>query len=300
MSLPLEAAAVSEPIGGDQPFVIDAAKPARWFDWREVWRYRELVWMLAARDIKVRYRQALVGMAWIILQPLVQVVIFSSLFGPLIEGRNANGVPANVAADNGVPYEVSTFCGLLLWTLFATIVMSATNCLVDYRHLLTKVYFPRIVLPLAACLRPLVDFSIGSVVLIAVMAWYCIMPTVALLALPCVVVLTVLAALSLGLWLSALNVHYRDFGIVVPFALQMGFFISPVVYETSRLIPAEWRWLYGLNPMASLLEAARWCVLGTRGPGAVEMLMSVLATLFILLTGEWYFRRVERFLADRI
>ncbi|MEK6260952.1 MAG: ABC transporter permease [Planctomycetota bacterium] len=293
MSLPVEAAVVSESTGADRPFVIDAARPARWFDWREVWRYRELIWTLAARDIKVRYRQALVGMAWIILQPLIQVAIFSSLFGRLIEGDK-------VAAAGGVPYEVSTFCGLLFWTLFATIVSSATNCLVDYRHLLTKVYFPRIVLPLAACLRPLVDFSIGSVVLIAVMAWYRVVPTVALLALPGVVLLTVLAALSLGLWLSALNAHYRDFGIVVPFALQMGFFISPVVYETSRLISTEWRWLYGLNPMASLLEAARWSLLGTHGPGAIEVLMSVLATLVVLLTGEWYFRRVERFLADRI
>ena len=291
----MEVAAVSEPIGGNQPFVIDATQPARWFDWGEVWRYRELVLTLAARDIKVRYRQALVGMAWIILQPLVQVVIFSSLFGRMIEGQGDN-----VSPENGVPYEVSTFCGLVLWTLFSTIVMSATNCLVDYRHLLTKVYFPRIVLPLAACLRPLVDFSVASVVLIAVMAWYRVVPTVALLALPCVVLLTVLAALSLGLWLSALNAHYRDFGIVVPFAMQMGFFLSPVVYETSRLIPTEWRWLYGLNPMASLLEAARWSLLGARGPGAVEMLMSVLATLVILVTGEWYFRRVERFLADRI
>ena len=295
MRLPVEAAAISESTGADQPFVIDTTRPARWFDWREVWRYRELVLMLAARDIKVRYRQALVGMAWIILQPLVQVAIFSSLFGRLIEGQGDG-----VSSDDRVPYEVSTFCGLLLWTLFATIVTSATSCLVDYRHLLTKVYFPRIVLPLAACLRPLVDFGIGSIVLIAVMAWYRIVPTTALLALPCVVLLTVLAALSLGLWLSALNAHYRDFGIVVPFALQMGFFISPVVYETSRLIPSEWRWLYGLNPMASLLEAVRWCVLGTSGPGAIEMLMSVLATLLVLVTGEWYFRRVERFLADRI
>ncbi len=289
MSLPVEAAVVSESDGADRPFVIDAARPARWFDWREVWRYRELVWTLASRDIKVRYRQALVGMAWIILQPLIQVVIFSSLFGRLLTKPD----------DGGVPYEVSTFCGLLLWTLFATTVGSATNCLVDYRHLLTKVYFPRITLPLSACLRPLVDFGVGGAVLVVVMAWYRIVPTVALLALPGVVLLTVLAALSLGLWLSALNAHYRDFGIVIPFALQMGFFISPVVYSAS-LIPAEWRWLYGLNPMASLLEAFRWSLFGVGGPGPVEILMSVLVTLLVLVTGEWYFRRVERFLADRI
>jgi lipopolysaccharide transport system permease protein len=294
MSLPVQAAAVTESIGADQPFVIDAAKPAKWFNWREVWQYRELVWMLADRDIKVRYRQALVGMAWIVLQPLVQVVVFSSLFGSLLKGQDGVGDSSKASI---VPYEVSTFCGLLFWSLFASIVASATNCLVDYRQLLTKVYFPRIVLPLSACLRPLVDFTVGGVILIAIMAWYRVVPT---MALPGVVLWTVLAAFSLGLWLSALNAHYRDFGIVVPFVLQMGFFISPVVYETSRLIPVEWRWLYGLNPMASLLEAARWSLLGARGPGAMEILMSVLATLFLLLTGEWYFRRVERFLADRI
>ena len=289
MSLSVGAAAVSESTGAGQPFVIDATKPARWFNWREVWRYRELILMLAARDIKVRYRQALVGMAWIVLQPLAQVVIFSSLFGLLGERP----------ASAGVPYAVSTLCGLLLWQLFATIVMSCTGCLVDYRHLLTKVYFPRIALPLSACLRPLVDFGVGMVVLIVAMAWYRVVPTMALLALPFVVLLTVLAALSLGLWLSALNAHYRDFGIVVPFALQMGFFISPVVYN-SALIPAEWRWLYGLNPMAALLESFRWRLFGVGGPGPLEILMSVLAMLFVLLTGEWYFRRVERFLADRI
>jgi len=297
MSLPVESAAVPASIGADQPFVIDAARPPRWFDWREVWRYRELIWTLAARDIKVRYRQALVGMLWIILQPLVQVVIFSSLFGRMMSRTSESGVARD---GNGVPYEVSTFCGLLMWTLFSSIVASATACLVDYRHLLTKVYFPRIVLPLATSLRPLVDFSVGGAVLIAVMAWYRIVPTAAMLVFPWVVLLTVLTAMSLGLWLSALNAHYRDFGIVIPFALQMGFFISPVVYETSRLIPSEWRWLYGLNPMASLLDAARWCLLGTPGPDAIEMLMSVLATLLVLGTGEWYFRRVERFLADRI
>ncbi len=290
MSLPVESAAVPASIGADRPFVIDAARPPRWFDWRVVWRYRELIWTLGSRDIKVRYRQALVGMAWIILQPLVQVAVFSSLFGRMMKGPD----------ENGVSYEVSTFCGLLLWKLFETIVGSTTVCLVDYRHLLTKVYFPRIVLPLATCLRPLVDFAVGSAVLVAVMAWYRIVPTAALLVLPGVVLLTVLAALSLGLWLSALNAHYRDFGIVIPFALQMGFFLSPVVYETSRWIPREWLWLYGLNPMASLLEAVRWSVLGARGPEPIAMLMSLLATLFILVTGEWYFRRVERFLADRI
>ena len=290
MSLPIEAVAVSEPTGADQPFVIDATRPARWFDWREVWRYRELILMLAARDIKVRYRQALVGMAWVILQPLAQMVAFGGLFALLGKSPVGEGVPSNV----------SIFCGLLLWQLFASIVLVATNCLVDYRHLLTKVYFPRIVLPLSACLRPLVDFSVGGAVLMVLMSWYRVAPTVALLALPGVVLLTMLAALSLGLWLSALNAHYRDFGIVVPFALQIGLIVSPAVYETATVIPTEWRWLYGLNPMASLLEAFRWSVFGLRGPGAVEILMSVLATLLVLLSGEWYFRRVERFLADRI
>lgn len=290
MSLPAETAAETASSGNLKPFVIDADQPANRFNWAEVWRYRELIWNLAARDIKVRYRQALVGMAWIILQPLAQVVIFSSLFGRLIQRGD----------DKGIAYEVSTLVGLLVWTLFASIVSSATTCLVDFRNLLTKVYFPRLVLPLSTCLRPLVDFAVGSLVLIFVMAWYRVVPSVAVLVYPLVLMMTVLVALSLGLWLSALNAHYRDFGIVVPFLLQMGFFLSPVVYETSQLIPNDWRWLYGLNPMASLLEAARWSLLGTRGPSATEMLLSIVATLFVLVSGGWYFRRVERFLADRI
>jgi lipopolysaccharide transport system permease protein len=289
MSLSAEAA-ISEPTDGERLLVIDAERPARWFDTREVWHYRELIWILAERDIKVRYRQALVGMTWVILQPVAQMLIFSGLFSLL--GKQP--------VQEGIPYGPSVFCGLLLWQLFASIVASATNCLVENRQLLTKVYFPRIVLPLSACLRPLVDFAVGSIVLIVLLAWWHIVPGPALLLMPLVIVSTMLTALSLGLWLSALNAHYRDFGYIVPFLLQIGFFVSPVIYETASLIPDEWRLLHSLNPMASLLEAFRWSILGSSGPHPVEMLMSALATTFVLLTGAWYFRRVERFLADRI
>ena len=276
---------------GDRVVVIDAARAASWFDGRELWNFRELIWILAARDITVRYRQAVVGVAWVVLQPVAEMIVFSGLFSLL--GKRPAG--------ETVPYTISLLCGLLLWQLFAAIVGSATTCLVDNRPLLTKVYFPRMVLPLAVCLRPLVDFGVGLVVLVGLMAWFHVAPSLALLMMPLVVLATVITALALGLWLSALNAHYRDFGYIVPFLLRIGFFVSPVIYETASLnVPAPWRVLYSLNPMSSLLESFRWSVIGTAGPGIVEVVASLMATFLVLVTGAWYFRRVERFLADRI
>ncbi len=275
----------------DRVVVIDAARATRWFDWQELWNFRELIWILAARDITVRYRQAVVGVAWVVLQPVAEMIVFSGLFSLL--GKRPAG--------ETVPYTISLLCGLLLWQLFAAIVGSATTCLVDNRPLLTKVYFPRMVLPLAVCLRPLVDFGVGLTVLAGLMAWYHVAPSLALLMMPLVVLATVITALALGLWLSALNAHYRDFGYIVPFLLRIGFFVSPVIYETASLnIPAPWRVLYSLNPMSSLLESFRWSLIGTAGPGMIAVIASLVATLFVLVTGAWYFRRVERFLADRI
>jgi len=270
--------------------VIDADQPTRWFDLREIWRHRELVWILAARDIKVRYRQAAVGLAWVVLQPVAETLVFTGLFS-LLGKRPATGE---------APYGASLFCGLVLWQLFASIVTASTTCLVDNRQLLTKVYFPRVVLPLSAALRPLVDFGVACTVLALLLAWHWIAPTVAWVVAPVVVAVTVLTALSLGLWLSALNAHYRDFGYIVPFLLRIGFFISPVIYETASLIPPQWRPVYGLNPMASLLDAFRWSLLGTEAPSLLSLTISTVALLVVLWTGAWYFRRVERFLSDRI
>jgi len=278
------------PLSDDSVFVVDATQPTLGFDPAELWRHRELIWILAARDIKVRYRQAVVGIAWVVLQPLAQMALFSGLFALL--GKRPTG--------SETLYGVSAFCGLILWQLFASIVIQCTTSLVDNRHLLTKVYFPRLVLPLSACLRPLVDFCVGVAVLVLLLFWYRVEPTPALVLAPLVVVLTVLAALSLGLWLSALNAHYRDFGHIVPFFLQLGLLISPVVYETTSLIPPRWQLLYSLNPMASLLELFRWSVLGVGRPSPGPLAVSVLTLAAVWWTGAWYFRRVERFLSDRI
>ena len=289
-SLTDTAASPSSPLG-DRVVVIDAARSANWLNVRELWNFRELIWTLAARDITVRYRQAVVGLAWVVLQPVTEMIVFSGLFTLL-------GKPP---AGDGVPYNISLLCGLLLWQLFAAIISSATMCLVDNRPLLTKVYFPRMVLPLAVCLRPLVDFGVGCVVLAILMMWCGIVPGLTLVLMPLVVISTVVTALALGLWLSALNAHYRDFGYIVPFALRIGFFVSPVIYETASLnVPERWRVLYSLNPMVSLLEAFRWSLLGTAGPQLIGLLTSTVATIIVLVTGAWYFRRVERFLADRI
>lgn len=269
--------------------IVDAAHNSRWFDLRELWRYRELIWIFADRDIKVRYRQTIVGIAWTILQPLAQMVVFTGLF------RMLKSQPV----EGSIPYPVTSFCGLLLYQLFSGILATSTGCLVENRQMVTKVYFPRIVLPLSSCLRPLLDFGIGLFVLIALMLWYHVIPTAAVLLSPLIVLLTVMAGLSIGLWLSALNAHYRDFGYVVPFVIQLGMVVSPVLYESS-LVPSQWTWLYHLNPLAALLDGFRWSLLGTAAPHWDGLLISSLSLIVMLVSGGWYFHRVDRFLADNI
>lgn len=269
--------------------VVDADQNSGGIRWKELWRYRELIWIFAGRDIKVRYRQTIVGIAWTVIQPLAQMLAFNGLF-QLLKSEPVQG---------NVPAPVTIFCGLLLYQLFAGILATATGCLVDNRQMVTKVYFPRLVLPLSATLRPLLDFGIGMVVLLLLMLWYQIPPRSTLLLSPFIIVLTAIAGLSIGLWLSALNAHYRDFGYVVPFMLQLGMVVSPVLYE-SRLIPARWTWLYHLNPLAVLLDGFRWSLLGTGFPAWDGLLISVFALITLLISGVWYFQRVERFLADHI
>jgi len=269
--------------------IVDAAENTGWMDLRELWRYRDLVWIFAVRDIKVRYRQTVVGIAWTVLQPLGLMFGFNVLKNMLV----TEAVPGKV------PDQVSTFCGLILYQLFAGILQSATICLVDNRQMVTKVYFPRIALPLSSCLRPLLDFGIGLVVLALLMIWFRVLPSATLIAAPLVVLFTVTTAMAFGLWLSALNAHYRDFGYIVPFLLQVGLFISPAGYEPGN-IPGAWRWLYFANPMAALLDSFRWAMLGTPLPSVDSILISALSALAILASGIWYFRRVDRFLADNI
>ncbi|MCR4413064.1 MAG: ABC transporter permease [Thermoguttaceae bacterium] len=270
--------------------VIDAAQPWRFVDFGELWRSRDLLWMLTARDLKVRYRQAVVGAAWAVLQPVLTMVIFGVLFGLL--GRKP--------AAGDAPYLVTAYCGLLPWHLLATSLSQATASLVNDRHVITRVYFPRMLLPMASVVAALVDFGIAAVVLAGLMAWFGIAPTLALVTLPGFVLLAVLVALGAGLWLSALNALYRDIGYTVPFLLQVGFFVSPVVYETAALVPERWRLVYSLNPMVGAIEGFRWALLGGPAPPMAMLGVSMAVAAAFLLGGMAFFRRVEHVIADRI
>lgn len=270
--------------------VIDAARESHFIDFAELWRYRELLWMLALRDLKVRYRQALVGAAWAVIQPVTAMAIFAVLFNLL--GRKP------VSGD--VPYLVVAYCGLVPWQLFATSLSQSSGSLVNNRQVITKVYFPRMLLPAASILCALVDFAIALVVLVGLVCWYGIVPGPAIAAFPVFVLMAVVASLAAGLWLSALNALYRDVMYVVPFLIQVGFFVTPVVYETGAIIPARWQWVYALNPLVGALEGMRWSVLGTAAPAAGVLLVSLASAIVLLAGGAVFFRRVEHTIADRI
>ena len=257
-------------------------------DLRELWRFRELALVFAARDLKVRYRQALVGIAWAVLQPLLTMVVFQVLFTLMNSNPTSGDVPA-----------VSMVCGLITWQLFASSLRDGTQCLVINRQLVTKVYFPRMLLPLATVLCALVDLLIGFVVLGGVMAWYGVTPSVHVWALPGFLLLAILLSFGAAVWLSALNALYRDLGYVVPFVIQLGFFLSPVVYETDALIPRDW-WGYGLNPMVVVIEGFRWAILGSRMPTPLMLGLSTGVALALLLSGLAYFHRAEQWIADRV
>ena len=255
-------------------------------DLRELWAYRELLAFQALRDVKVRYQQTLLGAAWAVLQPVTQMVVFSVFFGRLL----------GVSSD-GVPYPIFAYCALLPWQLFAFALTQSSNSLVDNAHLITKVYFPRLVVPLASVIAGLVDFCIAFVVLLLLMLWYGIVPTWAVVTLPLFVLLAVGAALAAGLWLSALNVRYRDIRYTLPFLAQITFFLTPVVYPSSR-IPEAYRWAIGLNPMAGVVEGFRWALLGNVPPPGPMLAVSVGMTAVLLVGGLFYFRRMERGFAD--
>jgi lipopolysaccharide transport system permease protein len=253
---------------------------------REMWQYRELLLFLAWRDISVRYKQTLLGAAWAIIQPFFSMIVFSLFFGQLAK------VPSE-----GVPYPIFNYTAMLPWTYFATSITASSNSLVGSANLLSKVYFPRLVIPLASVLPALVDFCIAFVVLLAMMLYYGIAPTLNALYLPAFLLLALVTALGVGLWLSAMNVQYRDIRYVVPFLVQFWMFLSPVVYASS-LVPEQWQMLYGVNPMAGVIEGFRWAMLGTGdGPGPM-LAVSVGAALVLLISGAFYFRRMEKTFAD--
>ena len=253
---------------------------------RALWEYRELLYFLAWRDIKVRYKQTVLGAAWAIIQPFFTMLVFSIVFGRL----------AKVPSD-GIPYPIFAYCALLPWTFFAGSLERAGNSLVGSANLITKVYFPRLVVPLSATIAGLLDFAIAFVLLIAMMIFYGITPSSAAWTLPFFLLLALATSLGVGLWLSALNVQYRDFRYTIPFLTQFWLFASPVAYPSS-LVPEQWRVLYGLNPMAGVIEGFRWALLGkSSGPGPM-LTVSVLVTVVLLITGAYYFRRMEKTFAD--
>ena len=253
---------------------------------RDLWQYRELLYFLAWRDFKVRYKQTVLGAAWAILQPLFTMVVFSIFFGHL----------GKIPSD-GLPYPIFAYCALLPWSLFAHALNQSSNSLVNNQSLITKVYFPRLIIPIAPLFVGLVDFGIAWLVLIGMMVFYGLAPGPAILATPFFILLAVLTALAVGLWLSALNVQYRDVRHTIPFLTQLWLFATPVAYPSS-LLPEPWRSLYGLNPMAGVVEGFRWALLGTPHAPAALIAVSSAAVLALLLGGLWYFTRLERSFAD--
>jgi len=252
----------------------------------ELWEYRELLYFLIWRDIKVRYKQTVLGAAWAIIQPLVTMVVFSIVFGQL----------ARLPSD-GLPYPIFTYTALLPWTFFAGALNRSGGSVVGSAGLITKVYFPRLIVPLSAAVSGIVDFAIAFAILLGMMAFYGIVPTAAVLTLPLFLMLALATALGVGLWLSALNVRYRDVGYVIPFLVQIWLYASPVAYSSS-LIPERWRPLYGLNPMAGVVEGFRWALLGTAWQPGPLIAVSVGMVVIVLLSGALYFRRMEETFAD--
>jgi lipopolysaccharide transport system permease protein len=252
---------------------------------RDLWQYRELLYFLTWRDIKVRYKQTILGAAWAVLQPFFTLVVFSVFFGRLA------GVPSD-----GIPYPIFAYCALVPWSFFAGALDRAGNSLVGSANLITKVYFPRLAIPLSAVLAGLLDFGIAFVVLLAMMLYYGIVPTAAVITLPLLLLLAVVTALAMGLWLSALNVQYRDVRYTIPFLTQFWLFATPIAYSSS-LVPEQWRALYGLNPMAGVVEGFRWALLGKEPPGPL-MAVSAMVVVVLLVGGLYYFRRMEKTFAD--
>jgi len=278
------------PLPSSAPSTIRIEPPRGLFELRlgEVWAYRELLYFFIWRDVKIRYTQTAVGVLCVILQPVLNMLVFYIFFGRL----------AKLPSD-GLPYPVFYFAALIPWTYFAYSLQSTTNVVVENQRLITKVYFPRLILPVSSALSGLVDFAIGFVILAIFTFAYGIRPTLAALWLPVLLLLAIFTALGVGLWLSALNALYRDVRYVIPFVIQFWMFASPVAYS-STLVPARWRWLYGLNPMAGVIDGFRWAITGHGQPPGFPLLASAFAVGLVLLVGLVFFNCMETSIADRV
>jgi lipopolysaccharide transport system permease protein len=253
---------------------------------KEIWDYRELLYFLVWRDVKVRYKQTVIGAAWTVIQPLLTIVIFTLVFQHF----------AKLPSD-GVPYPLFSFTGLLPWNYFAKALNNGINSVVGSANLITKVYFPRLILPISAIVSGLIDFGISFLCLLGMMIWYGLMPGWGVLALPLFLLLAVLTALSVGLWLAVINVRYRDVGQAIPFLIQLWLFVSPVAYPLS-LVPEKWRVLYSLNPMTGVIEGFRWALLGKPMLDILPIAISIVVVLALLFAGIRFFRRMEETFAD--
>jgi lipopolysaccharide transport system permease protein len=268
--------------------ILRIAPPTGWFalNLPELWKAHELLYFFVWRDIKIRYKQTAVGAGWAILQPLMTMAVFSLFFGKLAK------IPSN-----GLPYPVFYFSALLPWMYFSGALQNATNVIVEQQRVITKVYFPRLILPLSAVVSGLLDFAIGFVVFLIMIAWYRITPGRAIFFFPLFLLMAILTALGVGLFLSALNAIYRDVRYVLPFLVQFWMFASPVAYPSS-LVPPHWRWLYGLNPMAGVIDGFRWSLTGKGQPPGVLLMGSVFTVLLMVGAGAIYFQKMEGTIAD--
>jgi lipopolysaccharide transport system permease protein len=268
--------------------VIEAGRTERQY-WQDLWRYRELFYFLAWRDIIVRYKQTAIGLIWAILRPFLTMVVFTVVFGNLAK-----------LPSEGVPYPILVFAAMLPWQFFADALSRCGNSLVSNANLISKVYFPRLIVPASAAIACFVDFLFSGMILLGLMAWYNFVPDWRILTLPLFILIAFAAAVGVGLWLASLNVEYRDFGYILPFVIQFGLYISPVGFS-STIVPQQWRLLYSLNPMVGVIDGFRWAILGGEAqlywPG---FMLSVGLVALLFVSGIWYFRKMERSFADVI
>jgi lipopolysaccharide transport system permease protein len=268
--------------------VIEAGRTERQY-WKDLWRYRELFYFLAWRDILVRYKQTAIGIAWALIRPFLTMVVFTVVFGNLAKLPSGNA-----------PYPILVFAGLLPWQFFANALSECSNSLITNANLISKVYFPRLIVPTSAVIVSFVDFLISGMILLGLMAWYNFIPNWRILTLPLFILIAFAAAMGGGLWLAALNVEYRDFRYIVPFIVQFGLYISPVGFSSS-IVSQKWRLLYSLNPMVGVIDGFRWAILGDQSaiylPGFI---LSTGIVILLLIGAIWYFRKMERTFADVI
>ncbi|MFN6579298.1 MAG: ABC transporter permease [Aulosira sp. ZfuVER01] len=271
-----------------QELLIEAGRTEQQY-WKDLWRYRELLYFLAWRDILVRYKQTFIGMAWALIRPFLTMVVFTVVFGNLAK-----------LPSEGAPYPILVFAAMLPWQFFSNALGECSNSLISNANLISKVYFPRLIVPISAVIVSFVDFIISGMILLGLMAWYNFVPGWRILTLPLFIGIAFAASMGVGLWFAALNVEYRDFRYIVPFIMQFGLYISPVGFSSS-VVPEKWRLLYSLNPMVGVIDGFRWAIIGGNSkiylPGFI---LSMGLVVFLLITGIWYFRKMERTFADVI